>query len=88
MYRKVKCDMQNEWLFGADKKDIDIEVDVNAKAQFIMNQIDEGRGWRYTDKQAQTLGKLVDKLVEQVKTQNKKTKTTEHKSSFKFLFFM
>jgi len=38
----------------------------------IMNQIDDGRGWRFTDEQAATLAKLVDNLFEQIKAYNKK----------------
>jgi len=36
-----------------------------------MNQIEDGRGWRFTDEQADTLAKLVDNLIEQVRAYNK-----------------
>ncbi len=79
--------MQSEWLFVGEKKDVSVEVDINAKVQCIMDQIDEGRGWRYTEEQAETLGKLVDKLVKQVKTQNKKANAAQRKSFFTLPFF-
>jgi len=64
--------MKNEWLIVS--KDNLKEKDTNAhnKLLDIMNQIDEGRGWRFTYEQADTLAKLVDSLIEQVRAYNKK----------------
>jgi uncharacterized lipoprotein YajG len=72
--------MKNEWLFASEEKDLsDKDFNVKVKLQDIMNQIDEGKGWRFTEEQAETLAKLVDKLVEQVKADTKK-RNTESKS--------
>lgn len=79
--------MQNDWLVVAEEKVISTEaVDINVKLQNMMNQIDEGKGWRYTEEQAETLTKLVNKLVKQVKAQTKE-RNEKHKSFFKLPFF-
>lgn len=78
--------MQNDWLVVAEEKIVSGRyVDIDIKVQNVLNQIEEGKGWRYTEEQAETLAKLVHKLVKQVKAQTKKT-NEEHKS-FKFPFF-
>jgi len=64
--------MKNEWLI-LPKSDINEKsMDENCKLSEIMNQIEDGRGWRFTDEQAKTLAKLVDGLYKQVKAYNKK----------------
>lgn len=79
--------MKNEWLVVSEEKDLsDKDFNIKVKLQDIMNQIDDGRGWRFTEEQAETLAKLVDKLVEQVKTDTKK-RNAEHKSFIKLPFF-
>jgi len=64
--------MKNE---GLNAPAVDLpEKDVEAynKLLDIMSQIDDGRGWRFTDEQADTLAKLVDGLVEQIREYNRK----------------
>ena len=79
--------MKNEWLVVAEEKAVRGEpVDINVKLQSMMSQIDEGKGWRYTEEQAETLTKLVNKLVKQVKAETK-GRNTERKSFFKLPFF-
>jgi hypothetical protein len=79
--------MKNEWLVVAEEKVVRGEpVDINVKLQSMMSQIDEGKGWRYTEEQAETLTKLVNKLVKQVKA-DAKGRNAEHKSVFKLPFF-
>jgi hypothetical protein len=79
--------MKNEWLVVAEEKVVRGEAfDINVKLQSMMNQIDEGKGWRYTEEQAETLTKLVNKLVKQVKAETK-GRNAEHKSGFKLPFF-
>jgi len=65
--------MKNEWLIlPKDNRDQNERgMDIDAKLLNLMNQIDDGRGWRFTKAQADTLVKLVDNMVEQVKAQNK-----------------
>jgi len=63
--------MKNE---GLNAPTVDLpEKDVEAynKLLDIMSQIDDGRGWRFTDEQADTLAKLVDSLVEQIREYNR-----------------
>jgi len=64
--------MKNEWLFLSKGNLNDKNTDASNKLLDIMNQIDEGRGWRYTDEQADALAKLVDSLFEQIRAYNKK----------------
>jgi hypothetical protein len=79
--------MKNEWLVVAEEKVVRGETfDINVKLQSMMNQIDEGKGWRYTEEQAETLTKLVNKLVKQVKAETK-GRNAEQKSIFKLPFF-
>jgi len=79
--------MKNEWLVVAEEKISRAEpVDINVKFQSMMSQIDEGKGWRYTEEQAETLTKLVNKLVKQVKAESRE-RNEEHKSFFKLPFF-
>jgi hypothetical protein len=81
------CDMKNEWLAVSEEKDLsDKDFNVKVKLHDIMNQIDDGKGWRFTEEQAETLAKLVDKLVEQVKTDTKK-RNVEHRSFITLPFF-
>jgi len=64
--------MKNEWLIVPDEDNLkDKNIDACSKLLDIMNQIDEGKGWRFTEKQADTLAKLVDSLIEQVRAYNK-----------------
>jgi hypothetical protein len=82
----VKLQMKNEWLVVAQEKVISGEdVDINVKLQHMMSQIDDGRGWRFTEEQAETLTKLVDQLVKQVKAETK-GRNVDHKSFFKLPF--
>jgi len=64
--------MKNEWLIVSKDNLNDKDTNAYNKLLDIMNQIDEGRGWRFTDEQADTLAKLVDSLIEQVRAYNKK----------------
>jgi len=83
----VKLQMKNEWLVVSEQKAVRGQsVDINVKLQSIVSQIDEGKGWRYTEEQAETLTKLVNKLVKQVKGETKE-RNDEHKSFFKLPFF-
>jgi len=76
--------MKNEWLVlpqdNIDAKD----KDACSKLLDIMNQIDDGRGWRFTDEQADTLAKMVDSLIEQVKAYNKKRNKDRKRHSILF----
>jgi len=63
--------MKNEWLIVPEENLKDKNIDACSKLLDIMNQIDEGRGWRFTEKQADTLAKLVESLIEQVRAYNK-----------------
>jgi ABC-type hemin transport system substrate-binding protein len=83
----VKLQMKNEWLVVTEQKAVSGHaVEINVKLQSIVSQIDEGKGWRYTEEQAETLTKLVNKLVKQVKAETKR-RNDEHKSFFKLPFF-
>jgi len=79
--------MKNEWLIlpqdhaNPNEKD----MDMHAKLLDIMNQIDDGRGWRFTKAQANTLTKLVDSLIEQVKAQNKERNKNRKRRGTLFL---
>jgi len=64
--------MKNEWLILPKDNLKGKDTEACNKLLDIMNQIDEGRGWRFTDEQADTLAKLVDSLIEQVRAYNKK----------------
>jgi len=64
--------MKNDWLILSKDNFKDKNTDSCSKLVDIMNQIDDGRGWRFTDEQADTLAKLVDSLIEQVRAYNKK----------------
>jgi len=64
--------MKNDWLILPKDNFNDKNKDACNKLLDIMNQIDDGRGWRFTEEQADTLAKLVDSLIEQVRAYNKK----------------
>jgi len=64
--------MKHDWLILPKDNFKDKDTDACSKLLDITNQIDEGRGWRFTDEQADTLAKLVDGLIEQVRAYNKK----------------
>ena len=75
--------MKNEWQIVSGEKDVrDKEMDGKAKLMDIMNQIDDGRGWRFSEEQAETLSKLVENLIKQVKADTKK-RNEERKRLFK-----
>jgi len=79
--------MQIDWLVMAEEKIVSgANVDIDVKVQNVINQIEEGKGWRYTEEQAKTLTKLVNKLVKQVKAQTKE-RNKEHKTFLKLPFF-
>ena len=79
--------MKNEWLIASEEKSLkDKEMDSKAKLHDIMTQIDDGRGWRFTEEQAKTLSTLVENLVKQVKVDTKK-RNEERKRRFKIPFF-
>jgi len=63
--------MKNEWFIEPKHKLNNENSEACSKLLDFMNQIDEGRGWRYTDAQAETLAKLVDSLFEQIRAYNK-----------------
>lgn len=77
--------MKNEWLILPKDNLNDKNTDAYNKLLDIMNQIDDGRGWRFTDEQAETLAKLVDSLIEQMRTYNKK-RNQDRKRHGIFLF--
>lgn len=64
--------MKNDWLVLPKINFNDKNTDSSSKLEDIMNQIENGRGWRFTDEQADTLAKLVDSLIDQIKAYNKK----------------
>jgi hypothetical protein len=64
--------MKNDWLI-LPKVNLNVkDTEACTKLMDIMNQIEDGRGWRFTDEQADTLAKLVDSLIEQIRAYNKK----------------
>jgi len=63
--------MNNEWLILPRDNLKNKEDDECNKLLGIMNQIEDGRGWRFTEEQADALAKLVDSLFEQIKASNK-----------------
>jgi len=63
--------MKNEGLNAPAVNLPEKDMEAYNKLLDIMNQIDDGRGWRFTDEQADTLAKLVDSLVEQIREYNK-----------------
>jgi len=77
--------MKNDWLILPKDNFNDKNKDACNKLLDIMNQIDEGRGWRFTEEQADTLAKLVDNLIEQVRAYNKKR--NKARKRFGILFF-
>jgi hypothetical protein len=79
--------MKNEWLVVSEEKSFQgKDVDVKARLSDIMSQIDEGKGWRFSEEQAKTLAKLVGNLTKQVKANTKK-RNEERKRLFKIPFF-
>jgi len=68
--------VKNEWLILSKDNllngDTDSNTDACGKLLDIMNQIEDGRGWRFTSEQADILAKLVDRLIEQVRADTKK----------------
>ena len=79
--------MKNEWLIASEEKSLkDKEMDGKTKLLDIMTQIDDGRGWRFSEEQAKTLSTLVENLTKQVKVDAKK-RNEERKRLFKIPFF-
>jgi hypothetical protein len=79
--------MKNEWLIASEEKSLkDKEMDGKAKLLDIMTQIDDGRGWRFSEEQAKTLSTLVENLIKQVKVDTKK-RNEERKRLFRIPFF-
>jgi len=77
--------MKNEWLIEPKDNLNDANTDAcNNKLLDIINQIEDGRGWRFTDEQAETLAKLVDSLIEQMKAYNKDRNKNRKKHSTLF----
>jgi len=77
--------MKNEWLTLPKDNPNDKNSEVCNKLLDIMNQIEDGKGWRFTDEQADTLAKLVDSLIEQVRAYNKKRNKNQKRHSILFL---
>jgi len=77
--------MKNEWLTLPQDNPNDKNSEVCNKLLDIMNQIEDGKGWRFTDEQADTLAKLVDSLIEQVRVYNKKRNKNQKRHSILFL---
>ena len=77
--------MKNEWLTLPQDNTADKNSEVCNKLLDIMNQIEDGKGWRFTDEQADTLAKLVDSLIEQVRAYNKKRNKNQKRHSILFL---
>jgi site-specific DNA-adenine methylase len=73
--------MKNDWWILSKDKLNDKKTDAQRKLLDIMNQIEDGRGWRFTEEQANTLAKLVDNLVKQVKAYNKKRNHNEKRTA-------
>jgi len=77
--------MENEWLI-VPKGDVNNKgADSYAKLLDIMDQIEDGRGWRFTDEQADTLARLVDNLIEQIRVHNKNRNKNRKRHGILFL---
>jgi len=63
--------MKNEWLIVPKNNFNDKNTDSCNKLLDFMKEIEDGRGWRFTEEQADTLAKLVDSLIEQIRAYNK-----------------
>jgi len=77
--------MKNEWLNMPKENLNNQDTEECNRLLDIMNQIDEGRGWRFTEEQAETLAKLVDSLFEQIKAYNKERNKNRKRHSIMFL---
>jgi len=77
--------MNNEWFVLPKDNLNDKSADGCNKLLDIMNQIDDGRGWRFTDEQADTLAKLVDGLIEQMRAYNKKRNKDQKRRNVLFV---
>ena len=75
----------NGWLFLEEKA---LETrNWTVRLSFLtLCQIDDGRGWRFSEEQAETLSKLVENLIKHVKVDTKK-RNEERKRFIKIPFF-
>jgi len=64
--------MRNDWLIMPQGNLNEKDNGACNKLLDFMKEIEDGRGWRYTNEQANTLAKLVDSLIEQIRAENKK----------------
>jgi len=74
--------MKNEWLIESNDNLNDKNTGTCGKLLDIVNQIDDGRGWRFTDEQAETLAKLVDSLIDQMRAYNKKRNKDRKRTAY------
>jgi hypothetical protein len=77
--------MKSEWLIMPETDSNGKDLDLSSKLSQILGEIDEGRGWRFTQEQADTLAKLVDSVIVQIKNDIKK-RNQERKKSPLLLF--
>jgi hypothetical protein len=77
--------MKNEWLIVPENKLNDKNPDSCSKLLDFMKEIEDGRGWRFTDEQAATLAKLVDSLIEQIRAYNKERNKNRKLHGIRFL---
>jgi len=73
--------MKNDWLILPKVNSKDKDTEACTKLTDIMNQIEDGRGWRFTDEQADTLAKLVYSLIEQIREYNKKRNENQKRTA-------
>lgn len=77
--------MKNEWLIVPENKLNDKNTNSCDKLLDFMKEIEDGRGWRFTDEQADTLAKLVDSLIEQIRAYNKERNKNRKRHGIRFL---
>jgi hypothetical protein len=76
--------LEDPWLILPKPSTSDKIMDADAKLSDIINQIEDGRGWRFSDEQADTLAKLVDNLIKQMKAY--KEKRNKGRKQHRFIF--
>jgi len=77
--------MENGWIILPKDNDGNKDVDSYTKLLDFMNEIEDGRGWRFTEEQADTLAKLVDILIEQIRAYNKNRNKNRKRHGIIFL---
>jgi len=77
--------MKNEWLIIPENNLNNKNTDSCNKLMDFMKEIEDGRGWRFTEEQADTLAKLVDTLIEQIRADNKERNKNRKRHNIPFL---